>query len=51
MKLKETKKTDKDKKPGSEMESVEKLLKKKELQTEILKKILKNNKLSDNQSL
>jgi hypothetical protein len=51
MKLKETKKADNGKKTGTEKESVIKLLKKKELQTEILKRILKNNKLSDNKSL
>lgn len=47
----ETEKADNGKKTETEMESVIKLLKKHELQTEILKKIIKNNKFTDNGSL
>jgi len=48
MKSKETKKTDIGKNAGPEVESVIKLLKKKELQTKILKKIIPENKPSEN---
>ena len=48
MKVQETKKTDKGKNAGPDVESVIKLLKKKELQTKILKKIIPENKPTDN---
>ena len=51
MKRKETKKEDNGKKTETEMESVIQLLKKRELQTEVLKKIVKNNKLTDKKTL
>jgi hypothetical protein len=51
MKRKETKKEDNGKKTETEMESVIQLLKKRELQTDVLKKIIKDNKLTDNKSL
>jgi len=52
MKRKETKKADNGKKAETEteMESVIKLLKKHELQTDVLKKIIKSNKFTDNKS-
>jgi hypothetical protein len=51
MKEKETLKKETGQKPETDLESVKKLVKKKELQTNILKKIIRNNKLSDNKSL
>jgi hypothetical protein len=51
MKQKKNDKDDKAKTTLPDRDSVKKLLKKKELQTDILKKIIKNNKLSDNKSL
>jgi len=51
MKRKETKKEDNGKKTETEMESVIQLLKKRELQTDVLKKIIKDNKLTDKKTL
>jgi len=51
MKRKEIKKTANEKKAETEIESIIQILKKRELQTEVLKKIIKNNKFTDNKSL
>ena len=48
MKPKEAKETEKGKNAGPDVESVIKLLKKKELQNKILKKIIPENKPTDN---
>jgi hypothetical protein len=49
MKPQKTQKKDDGKSPRPDFDSVLKILKKKELQTEILKKIIKENNPSDNQ--
>jgi hypothetical protein len=47
MNQKETKKTKEVRNPETELESIKKLVKKKELQTSILRKIIQNNKPSE----
>jgi hypothetical protein len=51
MKRKKIKKTANEKKAETEIESVIQILKKRELQTEVLKKIIKDNKLTDKKTL
>ena len=51
MNRKEIKKTANENKEETEMEAVIQILKKRELQTEVLKKIVKKNKFTDNKSL